>query len=89
MMWNLVEPELKKRRVDYKDVFTGYARHATEIAAKLTADEREHYIVVLGGDGTVNEVISGICDCSRVVLGYIPTGSGNDFTRALKLREVK
>ena len=23
--------------------------------------------------------------CSKVVFGYIPTGSGNDFTRALKI----
>lgn len=37
-------------------------------------------IVCIGGDGTLNEVISGIIrgDC-RTPLGYIPSGSTNDF----------
>lgn len=85
MVWNLVEPELKKRRVDYQVFYTEYERHAAEITAEITADAQEHTLVVVGGDGTVNEVVNGICDCSKVVLGYIPTGSGNDFTRALQL----
>lgn len=85
MVWNLVEPELKKRRIEYQAYYTEYARHAIEITAGITADGQEHTLVVVGGDGTVDEVINGICDCSKVTLGYIPTGSGNDFTRALRL----
>lgn len=85
MIWDILKPELKKRRIDYEVFFTKYERHATEIVKALTRDEQEHTLVVLGGDGTVNEVISGIRDCSKVTLGYIPTGSGNDFTRAVKL----
>lgn len=85
MLWNLVEPELKKRRIDYQVYYTEYARHAVEITARLTADGREHTLIVLGGDGTVDEVVNGIHDCSKVTLGYIPIGSGNDFTRALQL----
>ena len=37
--------------------------------------------MVLGGDGTVNEVIGGIQNLSATTLGYIPVGSGNDFAR--------
>ncbi len=85
MVWNLVEPELKKRRIKYQVYYTEYARHAIEIAAGITADGKEHTLVVVGGDGTVDEAVNGICDCSKVTLGYIPTGSGNDFTRALRL----
>lgn len=85
MIWNVLEPELIKQKVEYEVFFTEYKRHATEIAGDLTQDECEHILVVLGGDGSVNEVISGIRDCSKVILGYIPTGSGNDFTRAVKL----
>ena len=40
---------------------------------------------MLGGDGTIDEVVNGITDLSKITLGYIPTGSGNDFTRALRL----
>lgn len=85
MIWDIVEPELKKKRIDYEVFFTEYERHATEITRSVTSDAQEHTLVVLGGDGTVNEVIGGICDCSKVTLGYIPTGSGNDFTRAVEL----
>ncbi|HEX4205460.1 MAG TPA: diacylglycerol kinase family protein [Ktedonobacteraceae bacterium] len=44
-------------------------------------------LVVVGGDGSLNEVISGILAVGgRVPLGIIPTGSGNDFAwYALKL----
>lgn len=85
LIWNQIEPELKKRRISYQVRFTEYEKEATEITSQLTSDEKEHTIVVLGGDGTMDEVINGIRDCSKVTLGYIPTGSGNDFTRVLKL----
>lgn len=85
MIWNLVEPELKKKRVDYQVFYTKHARDAVKTAAEITADGQEHTLVVVGGDGTVNEVVNGIQDYSKVTLGYIPTGSGNDFTRALCL----
>lgn len=37
-------------------------------------------IVVIGGDGTLHEVINGLGSC-RIPIAYIPTGSGNDFKR--------
>lgn len=42
-------------------------------------------IVAVGGDGTANEVISGLHDYSAIRFGYIPTGSGNDLARGLSL----
>ncbi len=85
VIWNQLKPELKKRRIDCDILYTEYAGHATELASRITADGKEHTIVVLGGDGSISEVLSGIQDCRKVTLGYIPTGSGNDFTRELKL----
>lgn len=42
-------------------------------------------IVAIGGDGTLNETISGIVGTglSDVTLGYIPLGSTNDFGRSI------
>ena len=85
MIWTMIEPELKKRRVDYQRYLTEKRRHAEKIAAGITADEQEHMIVVLGGDGTVNEVINGIRIPEKVTLGYIPIGSSNDFARGLNI----
>ena len=83
MVWNMLEPELKKRRIVHRVYMTERRRHAEKIAAQITADDNEHTIVVLGGDGTVNEVVNGIRDQGKVILGYIPIGSSNDFARGL------
>ena len=85
MTWRMIEPELKKEKLQYKIYFTERRDHARKIAESITRDEKEHIIVVLGGDGTVNEVVNGIHDVEKVTFGYIPIGSGNDFARGLNL----
>lgn len=85
MIWKMVEPELKKKRVKYDVLYTKHERHATELVKELTADGEEHTLIVLGGDGTINEVVNGVQYPEKLTLGYIPTGSGNDFTRATHL----
>ena len=41
-------------------------------------------ILCVGGDGTLNEVITGVLRSGRnVPVGYIPAGSTNDFARSL------
>lgn len=43
-------------------------------------------IVAIGGDGTFNEVVSGVIKSGAdVEVGYIPAGSTNDFANSLKL----
>ncbi|XQP55600.1 MAG: diacylglycerol/lipid kinase family protein [Mycoplasmoidaceae bacterium] len=59
--------------------------HATSIARDLTSTGNPVTILVLGGDGTLNEVLNGINDFSKTTLGILPFGSGNDFVRAIKL----
>ena len=84
--WWIVKNELDKREIAYSAVFTKHTGHATELIRQICAEvEGIKNIVVLGGDGTMNEVINGIDDYSKVLLGYIPSGSSNDLARSLKI----
>lgn len=88
-IWATVETELKRKEVEYEAFLTEYVGHATELAAMLSEKTSELdmgeflRIVVVGGDGTMDEVINGISDFSKIHFGYIPTGSGNDLCRGL------
>ncbi|ALX49038.1 diacylglycerol kinase [Lentibacillus amyloliquefaciens] len=53
-------------------------------AAKTAVERRFELVVAAGGDGTINEVINGLAEQEhRPKLGIIPTGTTNDFARAL------
>lgn len=83
-IWNEVKSILDEHNITYQYDFTHYKQHAVELAQKICNQEDGiKNIIVLGGDGTVNEVINGINDFSKVLLGYIPSGSSNDFARSL------
>lgn len=84
-VWKELEPVIKKRGINYQVFLTKYQRHATTITEKVTSDGKRHTLIILGGDGTVNEVVNGIADPGKVTLGYIPIGSSNDFARGLGL----
>jgi diacylglycerol kinase (ATP) len=58
---------------------------ATARAAVLAGAQ---LLFVAGGDGTVNEVVNGLCDGNaparrRPAVGIIPLGTGNDFAHSL------
>ncbi len=87
-VYKLFEEKCKAREIKYRVVFTKGPGHAMQLAAKLTSKDHPETenpinIIVMGGDGTLNEVISGIVDFDNVRLGIIPLGSGNDFVRDL------
>jgi YegS/Rv2252/BmrU family lipid kinase len=52
----------------------------TELARRA-ADEGGELLVVVGGDGTVNEVVNGIAGLKGPELAVIPRGTGRDFVR--------
>ena len=50
--------------------------------AKMVIEHGFTRIVVMGGDGTINEVVNGMAEIkSELPLAVIPAGSGNDFAR--------
>ena len=76
-----VEPGLHRENISYRSYFSREAGDVARIAADIlnNNEERPIRIIILGGDGTVNEALQGMKDTSGVILGYIPTGSSNDF----------
>ncbi|MDR2146936.1 MAG: diacylglycerol kinase family lipid kinase [Tannerella sp.] len=65
--------------------FTEWAGHAVELTRQAVNQGYKQF-VILGGDGTLNEVINGIftSDCTsseEIVLAVIPSGTGNDWVR--------
>ena len=81
-----VEPALQEKKVSHQAYFSGKSGEVRQLASQITkehADETDLKLIILGGDGTVNEAIQGIGDLSKVILGYIPTGSSNDLARDL------
>ena len=86
-IWNAVKVVLKRENIQYKAFETSFEGHATELAQKLCQmNEEKVHIIILGGDGTINEVVNGITDFDKVCLGVIPTGTGNDFARNLGIK---
>lgn len=64
--------------------YTKQRADGTEIVAKY--GNRVDLIVCMGGDGTLNEVIEGMIESNVTTpLGYIPSGSTNDFANSLGL----
>ena len=58
---------------------------ATQYVEKLNHDDFD-LIVVCGGDGTLNEVITGIMQTGlNIPLGYIPSGTLNEWSSGLKI----
>ncbi len=84
-IWNKIHEVLEEKEVEYHVYFTEYPKHAIKISADITSDNTNKTIVILGGDGTVNEVINGIENPENITLGYIPAGSGNDYARGLNI----
>jgi len=60
-------------------------------AAEIAVERKYDLVVIAGGDGTLNEAISGIAEKDyKPKVGIIPAGTTNDFARALGIpKDVK
>ncbi len=84
--WNKIKKILDEKEIDYKEIIPQYAGHATEIAKELCQSASSLVkLVIVGGDGTINEVINGITDFDKISIGVIPVGSGNDYARGMNI----
>ncbi|MBQ9119324.1 MAG: YegS/Rv2252/BmrU family lipid kinase [Lachnospiraceae bacterium] len=73
---------------DYEVVAVPTFKHgdATDYAREYALEGGCERIVCSGGDGTLNEVATGVCMAGvRVPIGFIPAGTTNDFSYSLKI----
>ena len=87
--------QIKNHLVDILDIFvkagyevTVYPTQSHGDAIKKTMKKKDKYDIVVcsGGDGTLDEVFTGMMKCEKKVpIGYIPAGSTNDFAMSLNV----
>jgi diacylglycerol kinase (ATP) len=72
-------------------VLTERAGDAVALTRAAVEQDGVRFVVAVGGDGTVHEVVNGLVDPVRgaradgLVLGVVPAGSGCDFARSFGL----
>lgn len=86
---------IRSKLLDIVDIFIKAEFDLTLYISQSAGDAREkakevegryQLIICSGGDGTLDEVISGVMECEqRCTIGYIPCGSTNDFAHSLKI----
>ncbi len=81
-----IEPVFQSQNIPYHPYFSEKAGDTVRIAGEISRHaDASLSLIILGGDGTVNEALQGIPDTSRIIMGYIPTGSSNDLARDLNI----
>lgn len=74
-----VQHLLQKHGVEASIFESEYAGHLREHAKEISSQEKTRFYS-LGGDGTLNEIVSGIYGTDSEIV-VLPCGTGNDFAR--------
>lgn len=87
--WEKISALLRSAGITFKALFTEAPGHAIDITVSNIESGYKNLIVV-GGDGTMNEVVNGIFMQKRyptheVSLGMITVGTGNDWGRMFSI----
>jgi YegS/Rv2252/BmrU family lipid kinase len=87
--WKEISRLLEKQGLDFYSVFTKRRLHAMQLVEKYI-NKGYRKIVVVGGDGTMNEAVNGIFNqqmvpTTEITLGMIPVGTGNDWVRTFNI----
>ena len=68
-------------KLDYEIYVTRGEKDATDFVKTRVAEGGELRFYACGGDGTINEVASGLVGAENASLAVYPVGSGNDFIK--------
>ncbi|MCF8369049.1 MAG: diacylglycerol kinase family lipid kinase [Bacteroidales bacterium] len=87
--WHTISGLLHQSGIQYKEIFTTHKEHAIAITTRFIKKGYRNFIVV-GGDGTLNEVVNGIFFQKNIptedfLLAMVPVGTGNDWCRMFNI----
>jgi len=87
--WLEIAAQLTAAGIQYVSVFTEHRGHAVVLTRKYVENGYRN-IIVVGGDGTLNEVVNGIftqahVPTEKITLAMIPVGTGNDWCRMFNI----
>lgn len=87
--WPKIKSILHRYNVHYTHAFTKRKGHAIQLVIEFIKLGYRNFIAV-GGDGTMNEVVNGMCSqdfvpLSSISVGLIPVGSGNDWLKTYEI----
>ncbi len=80
----IIQKILNEKKIEYTIHFTREKGNGKEIASKLITKGSTD-IIVVGGDGSLHEVVNGLHSFEKINLGLIPCGTGNDFASAVNI----
>ena len=84
-VWSRLSEKLKAQGIEYKVYATRYPGHGKEIARTITTMDPRAVVIAIGGDGTIHDILCGLTNLSTITFGVIPSGSGNDFARGMRI----
>lgn len=87
--WLEIARLLNEANIQFTNVFTNAPNHAVKLARKYI-DAGFRKVIVVGGDGTLNEVVNGIFSQhnyapNEITIAMIPVGTGNDWGRSFNI----
>jgi YegS/Rv2252/BmrU family lipid kinase len=90
--WRKLAGRVTSALGDFDLLWTRGPGHATELV-RQTLRRGSARVISVGGDGTLNEVVNGFFSGKQplqdeAVLGVLPMGTGRDFGRTLRIKDV-
>lgn len=90
--WLPAEQMLEQEHIPFVTAMTDHKKHAVTLAREAAA-EGYRRIAAVGGDGSLHEVLGGICSwCAETgtpteefYLAVVPIGSGNDWIKSCRV----
>lgn len=91
-LWRQLKPQLEHAFDDINVYFTQVDKSISQAAAKLVASQPQYFIII-GGDGTIHQVINGLMKSekpllSNTQLAFLNAGCGGDFMRQFPRQSI-